>query len=330
MVTTSLDHGMAPHYRVLPEWERLPSGYRHGDVVGVAVDSRDRVFVLTRREARCIVYEPDGMFVRSFGEDLFTERIHALTIDSDDFVYTVDDGDHTVRKFSPDGELLMTLGTPGVPSDTGYDGMVTSSITRLGAPFNRPTKAALGPNGDIFVSDGYGNARIHRFSSAGELIESWGELGSGPGQLNVPHGVWVADDRVFVADRENDRVQVFSLAGELLEIWDHVQRPTDIYVDRQGLVYISSLWWPAGSTDLGGPRRWYDLPGGIFVLDLAGNVLLHWCSADRCAPGAFVAPHCITADSRGDIYVGEVTWTYGLPRGYDPESCHTLQKFARQ
>ena len=80
---------------------------------------------------------------------------------------------------------------------------------------------------------------------------------------------------------------------------------------------------------MGSPRRRYDLPGGVFVLDLAGNLLLHWCSADRCAPGAFVAPHCITADSRGDIYVGEVTWTYGLPRGYDPQSCHTIQKFTR-
>jgi hypothetical protein len=80
VVTTSLDQGMAPHYRVLPEWERLPTGYRHGDVVGVAVDSRDRVFVLTRRDGRCIIYEPDGTFVRSFGEDLFTERIHASTV----------------------------------------------------------------------------------------------------------------------------------------------------------------------------------------------------------------------------------------------------------
>src|SRR4051812_17803284 len=97
-----------------------------------------------------------GFFQRA---DLFTERIHALTISEDDCVYTADDGDHTVRKFSPDGALLMTLGTPGVPSDTGYDGQVTSSIRRLGEPFNRPTKAAIGPNGDIFVSDGYGNAR---------------------------------------------------------------------------------------------------------------------------------------------------------------------------
>ena len=166
MVTTALDHGMTPGYRVLPVWERLPADTGTA-MVGVAVDSRDRVFVLTRRDARCIIYEPDGTFVRSFGEDVFTERIHALTIDGDDFVYTVDDGDHTVRKFSPDGALLMTLGTPGVPSDTGYDGKVTSSITRVGPPFNRPTKAAIGPNGDIFVSDGYGNARIHRFSSAG-------------------------------------------------------------------------------------------------------------------------------------------------------------------
>ena len=329
MVTTTRNLGMAPQYGLVPDWERIPAGYRHGDVAGVAVDSRDRVFVLTRRDARCLVYEPEGAFLRSFGEDVFTERIHALTIDAHDFIYTVDDGDHTVRKFAPDGTLLMTLGTPGVPSDTGYDGKVTASITRLGAPFNRPTKAAIAPDGDIFVADGYGNARIHRFTADGELIESWGEPGSGPGQFNVPHGVWVADGRVFVADRENDRVQIFRMDGTPLEIWDHVQRPTDIYVDRQGLVYISSLWWPAGATDLGGPRRTYDLPGGVFVLDLAGNVLLRWCSADRCAPGAFVAPHCITADAQGAIYVGEVTGTYGAPRGYDPASCHTLQKFER-
>jgi hypothetical protein len=319
-----------PEFRVVPGWEQLPAGYRHGDVAGVAVDSQDRVFVLTRRDARCIVYDRDGSFINSFGEDVFTERIHALTIDANDFIYTADDGDHTIRKFAPDGTLLMTLGTPGVPSDTGYDGKTTTSIQRLGPPFNRPTKAAIGPEGDIFVSDGYGNARIHRFSAEGELLASWGELGSGPGQFNVPHGVWVADGRVFVADRENDRVQIFTPDGELLEIWDHVQRPTDIYVDRRGLVYISSLWWPAGSADLGGRLRKYDLPGSVSVLDLAGNVLLRWCSANRCAPGNFVAPHAITADSRGDIYVGEVTWTYGVQqRRAVPEDCHRLQKFAR-
>ncbi|MGH2617886.1 MAG: peptidyl-alpha-hydroxyglycine alpha-amidating lyase family protein [Thermomicrobiales bacterium] len=329
MVQAARDLGMAPHFQVIPDWEQLPAGYRHGDVAGVAVDSGDRVFVLTRRDAHCLVYEPDGTFLYSFGEDVFTERAHGLTIDAHDFVYTVDDGDHTVRKFAPDGTLLLTLGTPGVPSDTGYDGKTTSSIARLGPPFNRPTNAAIAPNGDIFVADGYGNARIHRFSADGELLASWGEYGHGPGQFNVPHGIWIADDRVFVADRENDRVQIFTLGGELLEIWDHVQRPTAIYVDQRGLAYISSLWWRGSEADLGGQRRAYDLPGGVYVLDLDGNVLLHWCSADRCAPGSFVAPHCITADSRGDIYVGEVTWTFGVQRGDIPADCHTLQKFTR-
>jgi hypothetical protein len=319
-----------PAFRVIPEWEQLPVGYRHGDVAGVAVDSEDRVFVLTRREARCLVYEPDGTFLRSFGGDVFTERVHGLTIDTQDFVYTVDDGDHTVRKFAPDGTLLMTLGMPGVASDTGYDGKTSASIARVGPPFNRPTNAAIAPNGDIYVADGYGNARIHRFTADGELIGAWGEPGREPGQFVVPHGIWIVDDRVFVADRENDRIQIFSLGGDLLEIWDHVQRPTDMFVDANGLVYISSLWWRGGEADLGGgvPRR-YDLPGGVYVLDLAGNVLLHWCSADRCAPGAFVAPHCITADSRGDIYVGEVTWTFGVQRGDIPADCHSLQKLAR-
>jgi sugar lactone lactonase YvrE len=319
----------APHYQVVPDWEQLPPGMRHGDVVGVAVDSRDCLYAVTRREARCLVYEPDGTFVTSFGEGVLTELVHALTIDADDFLYIVDGGDHTVRKFSPEGELLLTLGTPGVASDTGYDGADSASIVRAGPPFNRPTKAAIAPNGDIYVSDGYGNARIHRFSADGELIASWGEPGRGPGQFNLPHGVWIADDRVFVADRENDRVQIFSLTGELLEIWDHIQRPTDIYIDARGLLYVTSLPWRAGVAEFGNPARTQSLPGGVNVLDLDGNVLARWGSAESCAAGGFVAPHGIVADSRGDLYVGEVTWTYGVRQGYVPEGCHALQKFAR-
>jgi DNA-binding beta-propeller fold protein YncE len=319
----------APLFAVIPDWEQLPPEMRHGDVVGVAVDSRDRLFAVTRREPRCLVFEADGTFVSSFGEDVFTDLPHALTIDADDFLYIVDGGDHTIRKFSPEGELLLTLGTPGVKSDTGYDGKNPETIVRAGPPFNRPTKAAIGPGGDIYVSDGYGNARIHRFSAAGELIESWGEPGRGPGQFNLPHGVWVADNRVFVADRENDRVQVFTLTGELLAVWDHIQRPTDIFVDARGLLYVTSLPWRAGVAEFGNPARPYSIPGGVSVLDLDGNVLTRWGSGETCAPGGFIAPHGITVDSRGDLYVGEVTWTFGVQRGYVPEGCHALQKFAR-
>jgi DNA-binding beta-propeller fold protein YncE len=225
-----------PQFKVIEGWEKLPEGYTHRDVVGMAVGSRDRVYVLTRGDARVIVYERDGTFVASFGEGLFTERTHGITIGPDDSVYTVDDGDHTVRKFSPTGELLMTIGTPGVYSDTGYQpGDWVDKIQRGGPPFNRPTNIALAPNGDLYVADGYGNARVHRFTADGQLVQSWGEPGIGPGQFNLPHGIAVAaDGHVFVTDRENDRIQIFSSDGKFLAQWTHVQRPTDVFIDRDG------------------------------------------------------------------------------------------------
>jgi DNA-binding beta-propeller fold protein YncE len=319
-------------FEVVEDWEKLPAGYKHEDVDGVGVDSRDRVYMITRGDPRVIVYEPDGTFIMSWGEDIFSPRTHGITIGPDDAVYTVDDGDHTVRKFTPDGKQVMIMGTPGGASDTGYDikrGL--SSITHGGPPFNRPTNVAVAPNGDLYVSDGYGNARVHRFTSEGKLIQSWGEPGTGPGHFNLPHGIWVADSgQVLVADRENDRIQFFSPDGEFIDQWTHVQRPTDICIDREGFVYVSSLWWPVGQTSqVNGPIR-HDLPGHISVLDLDGNLLFRWISADRCAPGNFVAPHALAVDSRGDLYVGEVTHTFGIARGVVPPDCHMFQKFRRK
>ncbi len=319
-------------YEVIEGWEQLPTGYRHDDVDGVAVDSRDRVYLMTRGDARVIVYEPDGTFVTSWGEDIFTPRTHGITIGPDDSVYTVDDGDHTVRKFTPDGKQLMIIGNPGEVSDTGYDikkGL--TSITHGGPPFNRPTNVAVAPNGDLYVCDGYGNARVHRFTADGELIQSWGEPGTGPGQFYLPHGICVAENgQVLVTDRENDRIQFFSPEGEYLDQWTHVQRPTDVFIDRDGLVYVSSLWWIVGQKSfVNGPIR-HDLPGHISVFDPDGNLLLRWISADRCAPGNFLAPHTLTVDSKGDLYVGEVVYSFGVTKGVAPPDCHTFQKFARK
>ncbi len=319
-------------YEVIEGWEQLPAGYVHQDVDGVSVDSRDRVYLITRGDSRVIVYERDGTFVTSWGEDIFTPRTHGISVGPDDSVYTVDDGDHTVRKFTPDGRQLVVIGTPGVPSDTGYDKeKELTSITRGGPPFNRPTNAAIALNGELYVCDGYGNARVHRFTADGELTQSWGEPGTGPGQFNLPHGIAIsADGRVLVADRENDRIQFFSPDGEYLDQWTHVQRPTDIFIDREGLRYVSSLWWRVGQQSfVNGPIR-HDLPGHISILDPNGNVLLRWVSADRCAPGNFVAPHTLCVDSHGDLYVGEVTYSFGVSRGLVPPDSHTFQKFARK
>ena len=135
----------------------------------------------------------------------------------------------------------MTLGTPNVPSDTGYDARTLDSIRCGAGPFNSCTKVSIAPNGDLYVSDGYGNARVHRFSPKGELLQSWGEPGTGPGQFHLVHGVLVLPDgRVLVADRENDRIQFFSPDGEYLEQWTDVRRCA-IIPTRLVFIYVAEV-----------------------------------------------------------------------------------------
>jgi sugar lactone lactonase YvrE len=315
---------------VIEGWEKLPAGYVHKDVDGVAVDSKDNVYLMTRKDAQIIVYDRGGNFLRSWGKGLFTQRTHGISVGPDDMVYTVDDGDHTVRKFTPEGKQVMIIGTPGKASETGYDGKNKESVLKAGPPFNRPTDVAIAADGELYVSDGYGNARVHRISADGKLLQSWGDPGTGAGEFRLPHGIGISsDDRVFVADRENDRIQIFSRDGRFIDMWTHVQRPTDISFDGEGRVYVSELWWRPGEVSCTrGPIR-FDLPGGIRVLDPSGNLLLHWCSADREAPGNFIAPHTLCVDPHGDLYVGEVTWTFGVSRGGVREDAHTFQKFRR-
>ncbi len=321
-----------PSFRVIEGWEQLPEGYHHADTVGVSVDSRDRVYVLTRSEPRVLVYEPDGRFVTSWGEGTFTNRTHGLTIGPDDSIFCVDDGDHTVRKFSPDGKLLMMIGHVGVASDTGYDGTIPS-IKRGGGPFNRPTNVAIAPNGELYVADGYGNCQVHRFTATGQLIQSWGEPGIGPGQFHLPHGIAVdPEGKVWVTDRENDRIQIFSPEGAFLDQWTDVQRPTQVRLDpANGLVYVSENWWRAGDASfVHGPVAEHRY-GRVSIFDLSGKLLTRWggVGCDPTAPGYFSAPHDLFVDSRGDLYVCEVTWSHAVKLGLLGPDAHTFQKFAR-
>ena len=326
-------------YQVLEGWEQLPPGWKHLDVSGVAVDSSDRVYLLTRMDTRIIVYNRDGTFVRSWGEGLFTDRTHCLRFGPDGCLYTVDDGDHTVRRFSPEGKQLMTLGAPGVPSDTGYNESLWGrdsyrgclSITHGGPPFNKPTGIAIAPSGDLYVSDGYANARVHRFSGEGKLIQSWGEPGTGPGQFNLPHGIFVVPDgRVLVADRENERVQIFSPQGEYLTAWTDVQRPTDVFMDRDGLVYVSELGWRSGNRSFARGAIEQAIPGRMSIFDLQGKLIMRWGGSDTCAPGNFCAPHAVCVDTRGDLYVAEATYSFAGAHGLVPPDCHTFQKLERR
>ncbi len=316
-------------FEVIEGWEQLPAGYAHQDVCGVAVDSRDRVYIINRGQPRLMIYERDGSFVGSWGEDLFTPRTHGVTIGPNDEVYCVDEGNHVIYKFTQDGDLLMAIGNNGVAADTGYDGSSLPTIARGGPPFNRPTNLSVAPNGELYVSDGYGNSRVHRFDAGGELIQSWGEPGTEPGQFNLPHGILVgSDSRVWVADRENDRLQIFSPDGEFIDQWTQVQRPSNLQI-VDGLVYVSEMAWRPGqhSFRLGDITEFHH--SRVTVFDLDGDIVTRFGGGDPYAAGNFVAAHDICVDSHGDVYVGEVTFTFGVSPGLVPADCHMFQKFRR-
>jgi DNA-binding beta-propeller fold protein YncE len=318
------------HYQVVPHWEQLPPGWSFGEVAGVATDSRDRVFVFSRSEHPVMIFAPDGRFLASWGEGVFT-RPHGITIGPDDAVYCTDDLDHTVRKFTPEGRLLLTLGTSGQASDTGIDGIDYRTIRSGGAPFNRPTNVALAPDGSLYVTDGYGNARVHKFGPDGQLLFSWGGPGSGPGQFNLPHGIAVdRDGFVYVADRENSRIQVFTNDGRYQAKWTDVARPMQVVVDAHDNFLVAEVGWRAGRFP------WQDPPGPnpvgarVSIFTRKGELLARLGGgADPCAAGDFFAPHDLCLDSRGDLYVGEVVLSAGGNRGLVSPDCHALQKFVR-
>jgi DNA-binding beta-propeller fold protein YncE len=261
-------------YEIVEGWGRLPKGWVYTQVAGVAVDSKDRVLILCRGAHPIIVFSREGEFIESWGEGIFS-NVHGAYIDAEDNFYCVDNGDHTVRKFARDGELVFTIGTANKPAPPGQ-------------PFNKPTDLAQAQNGDLYISDGYGNSSVHRFTAGGELIQSWGEPGTGRGQFNLPHGVWVDGKKVYVADRQNNRVQIFSLEGEYFEEWDNLLRPCDIYFDKRGRVYVA------------------ELTHRVSILNKMGEVLARIGGMECSSPDLFIAPHCVWKDSHGALYVGEV------------------------
>ena len=320
---------VAPTYMAVIGWEQLPAGYTHPDVAAVAVNSKGRVYLFCRAEHPVLIYERDGRFVGSWGEGVFSMRTHGITIAPDDSVWCTDDAGHSVRKFTPDGKILLTLGdNAGKPSDSGYDGSNLTTVARAAPPFNRPTNLAVAPNGDLYVSDGYGNARVHRFSPNGTLLGSWGEPGTGPGQFMLPHGIAVdGTGSVFVCDRESDRIQVFTAEGRFVREITDVQRPTQIVLAR-GRMYVSELGWRAGQRSFRHGPIERDLPSRVSVLDANGAVVARLGGPDPCAPGSFCAPHGLAVDANGDLYVAEVVWTIAGKAGLVPPDCHTVQKLA--
>ncbi len=315
-------------FEVDAEWAKFSEGPTWSEATAVAVDSRDRVFVFGRCPHRVLIFDRDGNFVSTWGEGVFA-RAHGITIGPDDSVYCTDDLDHTVRKFTPDGRLLMTLGTSGKPSDTGSTSIDYRTIRYAGPPFHFPTNVAVSASGDLYITDGYGNSRVHRFSPDGRLLASWGMPGSGPGEFYLPHGI--AIDRqgvIYIADRENSRVELFSPDGEFLSERTGVGRPCQVAFDKSGNLYVAELGYRAGMWP-GTVAPYPQAAGGqVSIFSPEGKLLARWGGGENpTAPGDFFAPHDLRVDSRGDIYLAEVVMSAGGNRGLVSPECHSLQKF---
>ena len=281
-----LDPFAGSSYRVVHGWPQAPEGSPFAGVAGVDVDSRHRVFIFQRTDPPILCFDgATGKLLASWGEGRFTESAHGLEVDPRDNVWVVDVEHHQVFKFSPRGELLMTLGTRGTPG--------------LGpAHFNKPTDVAVADSGEIFVADGYNNSRVAKFSSEGKFLLDWGSKGDQLGQLDTPHGIAVdGRGRVYLADRGNRRIQVFDGAGRLLDHWTspRMRRPWGLDIGADGSVFVAD----------GGDLVHRGKKERILKFSPEGRLLDLWGSFGRY-DGQFYWAHDVAVAPTGEVYVCDV------------------------
>ena len=270
-------YGAGSHrYRVTEGWGCDPEPHAPvGMIAGVACDADDRVHVFRRSPtSEVMIYSREGVFQTEWGRGVFGEP-HGIWVGADGRVLCTDRIDHTVRVFTSNGKLAMTLGTPNLAGNPGE-------------PFSKPGKAVTSSSGDIWVADGYGQARVHRFSSRGELLSSWGEPGTDPGEFDLVHSIGIdGNARVIVVDRANHRLQVFSYDVQLLDIWTGFQQPMDVCVGADDDVFVAENL-----------QR-------VSILGADGRFLTRWGTKGD-APGEFASfLHGICVDSHGDLYVAD-------------------------
>ncbi len=301
--------GTAAQCVVDSTWPQKPDQFKWAQMPGITVDAQDQVYIFTRSQPAVQIYQTDGKFVRAWDMEDFAGA-HFIRIDPAGNIWTANITSHLVRKYNPQGKLLLTLGEPGrVGADQGH--------------FNKPTDMAILPSGDIFVSDGYGNRRIVHFDANGKYVKEWGQAGTEPGQFALPHSI-VADsqNRLYVADRENARIQVFDTKGKLLAVWADRMTPwglwlipafagTSLPLQKQG----NQELWVCGSSCVKkeGTSEWNVLPPPdqlLMKLNLKGEILLRVplvkTPAPPGKPGQLDWVHGIALDSKGNFYLGDI------------------------
>jgi len=261
-------------YRLVVDFLQLPAGWTLGAVSGVATDSKGDVLVFHRGGHPLLVFDDHGKFLRSFGDGMFTSA-HGLRVDPHDNIWVTDNANHTVTKFSPDRKVLMTLGEKNVPGEDA-------------AHFDKPTDIAFAPNGDFYISDGYGNSRVVKFNKEGKFLTAWGKKGTAPGEFNLPHAIRLdAAGHIYVGDRENNRVQVFDAKGKFVRQFGGFA-PFGLFITPQQTLFVAD----------GRANR-------ILKMTLDGKILVSW-GATGAEPGNFQLPHGLTVAGDGAVYVGEI------------------------
>jgi DNA-binding beta-propeller fold protein YncE len=297
------------------DWGELPDGWTYKEATSVAVDHSDNVWVFNRGTCPVIVMDPHGKIINTWGEGLFSNP-HSVTVAPDGNIFLVDNGDSTVRKYTPEGELLMMLGIPNEPAPK-----------MSGIPFNRPTKVAIDPNnGDIYVTDGYSNARVHKYTEKGKLLFSWGESGTNEGQFNIVHDIAIdSEGWLYIADRENHRIQVFDSNGKYETQFGNLSRAAALSIKNENnkdVIYVGEYFCGIGTNDIG-----TDLGPRVSILNTKGEIIARVGRESYGEqPGRFFSPHGIAVDSKGSIYVAEVAWTDYGSRMDPPKVLRSMQK----
>ena len=284
-------------YQAADDWARLPSGRTWGAPTGVEMDpDQESLWVLERcgdfNGPGCaesdlppiMKFDASGRLLQSFGAGMFNYP-HGLAVDHEGNVYVTDGRDgagkgHTVLKFSPDGELVLTLGQPGVAGEGPYT-------------LNRPSDVAIAANGDIFVADGHSgmdtNMRIVKYAKDGTFIKEWGTKGAAPGELNGAHGLaFDSRGRLFVADRENRRVQIFDQDGGFIDAWTQFGSPSGIFISPDDVLYVADL---SQGIRIGSARD--------------GSLSAHIVAPVPASGGTARVAESVAVDAQGNLYAGE-------------------------
>jgi sugar lactone lactonase YvrE len=270
-------------YVAVPDPLRLPAGMMMGAPASVAFDANGHLFILNRGPQPLMEFDANGQFIRAFGDGLFL-RTHGFKIDSDRNLWVTDVGAHIVVKLSPQGQVLLTLGTKG---EAGEWDEATQS-RRL----NEPNDVAIGANGDIFVVQGHtpgpkGDPRVLRFDRNGKLIRSWGGKGKDPGKFEVAHGIAIdAKGMLWVADRENQRIQVFDTDGKFVKELKYAGLPCGFDIESDAIYMVNGF------------------AGQVVKMDLNGTVLGVIGKAGKDV-GEFGEAHFIAVSPKGELWVAD-------------------------